>query len=304
MKQLTNDLERTAKSAEFVYRLVLEKALSEKIGQAFEDFFASIGNALWGGDFEPWKPQGVFGDLKCDGYLSSAKIVFQCYAPERFSPAKVIAKIETDFSGAVEHFGPAMKKWILVHNQRSGLPSKAGMKIVELREAHSEFEINVWGPSEIKRNLNELSGRALANLLIGIEHVFDFDEDTLETLSQLVQKKGSLKVSSEERLEASGDLNIDELNNRLEELGANDREIRRRLLGYSRWYDPADKTMVFEDLKARGYNQNLVETNAQQLEVEKLIIVSDNFYLPKNLEICQQAADTLIDEFIHILGAQ
>jgi len=303
-KPLTIDPEKAAKSAEFVYAVILETAISEKIGQAFEDFFASIGNALWGGDFEPWKPQGPIGDLKCDGYLASAKTVFQCYAPEQMTAAKTIAKIEADFLGAIGHFGPAMKKWVFVHNQKNGLHATAGMKIAELREANSKFEITVWNPIEIKRQLKILSLRSMADLLTGTEHEFDFDADTLETLAQLVRLKESLPISSEEKIEASGHQNIDELNDKLEELGANDREVRRRLLGYSRWYDPAEKTMVFEDLKERGYDQNLVETNAQQLEAEELILVSDNYFLPNNMEICQQAADTLLDEFIHVLGAQ
>ena len=65
-----------------LFAVMLENALLEKKEQAFEDFFVRAGTTLWGPDFEPWRPQGRLGDMKCDGYLISEKAVFQCYAPE------------------------------------------------------------------------------------------------------------------------------------------------------------------------------------------------------------------------------
>ena len=75
--------------------VLLENALLKKNGHAFEDFFVEAGTALWRQDFEPWRPQGRLGDMKCDGYRISEKAVFQCYPPEQFDASKVAGTIET-----------------------------------------------------------------------------------------------------------------------------------------------------------------------------------------------------------------
>ena len=88
-----------------LFAVMLELALLEKRGQAFEDFFVLAGTTLWGRDFEPWRPQGHLGDMKCDGYRISEKTVFQCNAPEKFDASKVATKIQVDFAGARDNFG-------------------------------------------------------------------------------------------------------------------------------------------------------------------------------------------------------
>ena len=93
----------------------------------------------------------------------------------------------------------------------------------------------------------------------------------------------------------------DTLTPTLADFGEIDQEVRRRVLGYSLWYDPAAKARVFEKLAAFGHDQRLVENNAQRLQDDGLIQITENHYLPLNEEICQQAAETLMDEFLHEL---
>jgi hypothetical protein len=286
-----------------MYTLILEKALKEKRAQEFEDFFASIGNALWAGKFEPWKPQGIFGDLKCDGYLTSERTVFQCNAPESFVAATVTNKIEGDFLGAVDNFEESMEKWIFVHNQEQGLPATAGAKLVELRAEFPKVEIEAWGPIELMRRLKDLNTSSLTQLLGSIEASFEFDQTTLDVIEPFFQNNKNRAAVAPTEIEQAGGQNINKLEEVLDNLSAEDIEVRRRILGYSLWYDPAEKNMMFEKFGDLGYEQAKVEANAKRLEIEGILIISQNHYLPKNVEICQQAADTLSNEFIAELGA-
>ena len=286
-----------------IYTLILEKALNEKKAQEFEDFFASIGNALWAGKFDPWKPQGIFGDYKCDGYLTSERTVFQCNAPEKFVAATVTNKIEGDFLGAVDHFEESMQKWVFVHNQDQGLPATAGAKLIELRTEFPEMIIEAWGPAELMRRLKGLDISSLTHFLGSLEANFEFDQTTLDTIEPFFRNKKIRTIVPPAAIEPTDGQNIDELNEVLENLGAEDGEVRRRILGYSLWYDPAEKNVIFEKLGGLGYEQAIVELNALRLADEGVLTISQNHYLPNDLEICQQAADTLSNEFMAELGA-
>ena len=98
--------------------------------------------------------------------------------------------------------------------------------------------------------------------------------------------------------EPQNELNRPALDDALDHLGEDDRDVRRRLLGYSRWYDPAEKTVIFEKLAEFGYSRELVESNTRRLVDSDLIKITENHYLPLNQEICQQAAETMMDEFL------
>ena len=87
----------------------------------------------------------------------------------------------------------------------------------------------------------------------------------------------------------------------LTELGDIDQDVRRRVLGYSRWYEPASKDTIFQKLAVLGHEQQLVENNARRLQDDGLIQITENYYLPLNEEICQQAADSLLPEFLQEL---
>lgn len=93
----------------------------------------------------------------------------------------------------------------------------------------------------------------------------------------------------------------DTLSPMLEEFGDVDDDVRRRILGYSQWYDPASKTDVFEKLAIFGHERALVENNARRLHDAELIQITENHYLPRNEEICQQAAESLLDEILQDL---
>jgi hypothetical protein len=105
--------------------LKFENALLRERGKAFENLFARIMAHAFPGDFQPVRPYGPMGDLKCDGFRASDKTVFQSYAPDTMKAAALLAKIEEDFSGALAHWATRMKRWELVHNDSRGLPAAA-----------------------------------------------------------------------------------------------------------------------------------------------------------------------------------
>ena len=63
------------------YGLKFETAFLRKRAKEFEGWFARIMSHAFPGDFEPVRPYGPQGDLKCDGFRRSDGTVFQCYGP-------------------------------------------------------------------------------------------------------------------------------------------------------------------------------------------------------------------------------
>ena len=88
----------------------------------------------------------------------------------------------------------------------------------------------------------------------------------------------------------------------MENLSEEDKDVRRRLLGYSRWLDPATKTEVNSRIAALGHDVKVIVTNAQRLEQAGLIKMTENHYLTIAEEVSQQAANSLIDELVQELG--
>lgn len=127
------------------YRLHFKTAFLERKGAAFEDLFSRIMAHAHPGDFEPVRPYGKLGDLKCDGYRASDKTVFQCYGPSTPTLDKLLAKMKRDFEGAVEHWGRRMERWSLVHNWDGGLPAPATQLLADYRQSHPNLELGETG---------------------------------------------------------------------------------------------------------------------------------------------------------------
>lgn len=281
-----------------VYALLLENALLSHTGQAFEDFFVQAGTAIWEGDFVPWRPQGPLGDFKCDGYRSSNRTVFQCHAPENPEPSRIVAKIDEDFAGARDHFGDKMQWWIFVHNQRKGLPATAAMLIADLQRGNPAINIESWTPNHL---INQLLGLPDEKLGLLFPHVPRGQQLSAAVWQALDKVVADNKPFIAEQIGPDHLVNRLALDDALAELDQADREVRRRVLGYSRWLDPAEKVTVIGKLVARGYAQAAVEANALRLQEAHLIHITENHYLPENMQVCQEAAESLMDEFLREL---
>ncbi len=131
------------------YNMKFRIAFLERQGKAFEDLFSRIMGHAFPGDFQPVRPYGKRGDLKCDGYRQSNKTVFQCYGPRTLKLDQMLAKMDEDFNGAVEHWGSRMERWSFVHNEDEGLPADATQKMVDLGQATPQVSLGQMGYPEL-----------------------------------------------------------------------------------------------------------------------------------------------------------
>ncbi len=73
--------------------------------------------------FVPIRPHGKLGDRKADGLYFGEGTVFQVYAPDDMTRAKLLKKIKEDLEGAAKEWGDDLKEWVFVYNVRRGVPA-------------------------------------------------------------------------------------------------------------------------------------------------------------------------------------
>lgn len=146
------------------YRSLISRAILEREGTPFEQWFCELAQRAWGGDFEPVRAQGRMGDLKCDGHRRSTGTIFQCYAPRNLNNSSLTSKIGDDFIGAKAVWGDRMKGWTLVINDREGLHAEAKSKTETLREDNEAIDIQTMGPIELEQLALSLPADQLGDL--------------------------------------------------------------------------------------------------------------------------------------------
>ena len=193
----------------YTYGLKFENEFLLKRATEFQTWFAHVMAHAFPGDFEPVRPYGLQGDLKCDGFRRSDGTVFQCYAPDSMKLARLLEKINNDFTGAVAHWGPRMRRWEFVHNDRRGLPAKATILLEDLRKAHPEVTLTVCGYAELRTVAMRLDLEKLQDLFglvpSGTE-VRQLDFQALEPVLRDIQRRqpelhGSITAPSLAKLE-------------------------------------------------------------------------------------------------------
>lgn len=147
------------------YELRFENAYLKKGGNEFQDFFSEIMEKCHPGDFQRVRPWGSAGDKKNDGYLPSARILFQVYAPNEMTANDALTKIDEDFHGSLHHWQQYFDKWVFVHNSRKGLGPHIVAKLNELTTYHSSVIVRSWGYEELRHNVFTLNESDLASLL-------------------------------------------------------------------------------------------------------------------------------------------
>lgn len=102
-----------------ILRVMFQNLIHRADGQAFEDIFTVIMNYSCP-DFRSIKPWGNIGDRKNDGYIPSAGIFFQVYAPEdiKNSYPEVISKLRTDFDGLQKQWNQPINEFYFVVNDK------------------------------------------------------------------------------------------------------------------------------------------------------------------------------------------
>lgn len=275
--------------------ILLENILLKKKGQSFEDFFSDLAKHTWGEDFEIWKPQGRLGDFKCDGYHVAEKTVFQCYGPETPDPTRTLTKIRTDFQGAQKHFGDAMSKWVFVYGQRD-LPATCAKLMVELRAQNQGIEIKSWCFDDLLSFGMALPPERLSIVCgMGLQG-HTFQDATIEALDQLVAEHR--KMPKEQFAGPIGPSNQPTLEQALDDIEADDREIRRRILGYCMWFEPMSKERASALILEHKLDVEAIEPNLNRLVQMELVHVTASHILPLNKAVCGEAAEIYADEFI------
>lgn len=130
----------------------------ESKGDGFQRLFEKLMSQAYPNDFMACRPWGNFGDRKNDGYLPSARILFQVYAPNELSAAEAVKKISEDFDGAKEHWKQYFDEWTFVHNAPD---SRLGPHVIEvlnkLRQGNPQIKIGHWGYEEMLAKFRQLS---------------------------------------------------------------------------------------------------------------------------------------------------
>ena len=126
-------------------------------GDEFQGFFETLMSKAYPGDFMACRPWGNVGDRKNDGYLRSARILYQCYAPNEMTAAQAIKKISEDFGGAKEHWEKYFDEWTFVHNASDG---RLGPHIIEalakLQAENPKIKISHCGYEELLVKFRQL----------------------------------------------------------------------------------------------------------------------------------------------------
>jgi hypothetical protein len=154
--------------ARATYRLAFDLKCMTSKGDEFQDFFCVIMERAYpSGDFVRVRTWGQDGDHKNDGYLQSRQMLFQVYGPDDItkSKAKMIAKMDEDFHGAVTHWNSQIQTWVFVHNSRDGLPPHALHKLLSFQTIYSDIGATQWGIPEIRGELFRLDDADIIDLL-------------------------------------------------------------------------------------------------------------------------------------------
>lgn len=116
-------------------------------------------------NFAKVKLQGRQGDWKCDGWITGAGTVFQCYSPESPAVGKTIAKVKEDFEGALSNWPGKMKAWIFVYSEKDELPAPVIDLIETFKSDYPDLTIEFWNREKLWRIVQGLTSEARNSLL-------------------------------------------------------------------------------------------------------------------------------------------
>jgi len=193
------------------YRHLFRIAFLEKKGAEFEALFSRIMGHAHPGDFQPVRPYGSRGDLKCDGYRASDRTVFQCYGPSTAKLGNLLAKIKIDFEGALAHWGARMERWVLVYNVDDGLPADATQLLIDLGNKYPNVQLGQIAYAELFNIVMGLTAVQLEDLFGSAPSqrtLAALDFEALRPVITLIQRQqpdedAPVKAPSQTKLEAN-----------------------------------------------------------------------------------------------------
>ena len=152
-------------------KAALELKLRRAKGIRLQEFLSALMSKIYGDNFQPVGTDYSRGDLQCDGLLNDPLTIFACYGPvnaganaTEAAMKTAIAKVGSDVAGALEHW-PKLRAWKFVHNYVEQPPAQIVQKILELRRAHSDVSLELFGKEQFEAALFSLSPEDVAELV-------------------------------------------------------------------------------------------------------------------------------------------
>lgn len=183
---------------------------------------------------------------------------------------------------------------ILCHDNNLAATFTDVSGFVNVRKDYKEFLQELSGTNFEVPNLDKPSLDSLDDTQISKTFTEDFIEFIIKADNRFYEYLKTLpKVT-------------DKLTTKLANMQLLDAEIRKRILGYTQWFDPISKDQLNELLENRHYNDEQISSNAKRLIDEGLILESENYWMTNKqdsevLEICEQAMAVVMPEILEIL---
>ena len=173
-----------------LYCALFELKVRRSSGTAFQDFFSTVAERLYGGDFVRVRPMGSLGDKGCDGYHAPSGKVYQCYgkaSDTALDTGKLVTKVFDDYALAAGHLPTIMKEWHFVHNLVDGVPVQFVEAIETLKTANPLRAFGQVGPTALGKMVLDLEAHDLLDLLGPVATAADSAHLRLETVAELVR---------------------------------------------------------------------------------------------------------------------
>jgi tetratricopeptide (TPR) repeat protein len=140
-------------------RLAYRDKFKSLYAETFQSWFEELARLLHPiGDFQ--KIRKTSGDGALDGFVISSQLVYQVYAPARFSETKdpeTAAKIEANFKTALDTLGGNLKSWVFVHNHPQAALGKLSVAAINaIKNQHRAINISVLDIDSLWEKLKEL----------------------------------------------------------------------------------------------------------------------------------------------------
>lgn len=175
------------------------------------------------------------------------------------------------------------------------------MLLKNLRDQNPKIEIRNWVQVDLQKFAKDLGSERLANLFPELQGDHTVTDVAIQVFKELIKEHDAQKNAADAAT-ATFNTNHVTLDQALDALENNDRAIRLRILGYCKWLDPMKIQHGVSLLADKGYAEVAISTNIERLQREGYVQVTRLHILPRNERICAEAANSVADEFIEMLG--
>lgn len=87
----------------------------------------------------------------------------------------------------------------------------------------------------------------------------------------------------------------------LAEVNSIETDLSKKIMGYTKWFAPLEKTKLEDLLIKKGFSSQQIEANAQRLVTAGIIKDTGYHYLPENNNLYQEASNAVMSEVLKII---